>query len=215
MNHLKQAITDLKAGKPVILVDDEGRENEADLIYPATMTDTTAIAFLLKHCSGIVCLVLTPERLDQLEIPLMVKPDENTSQLGTNFTVTIEAKTGVTTGVSAQDRAHTIQVAIDPKTQANDIAKPGHIFPLRAHPLGLKGRQGHTEGALALVEIAGFYPAAVLCELMNPDGSMAKHQDIERFAIDHQLCVVRIDELTGAYQALSQHGLKKDPVPAL
>ena len=195
MHTIEQAIATLQDGRPIIVVDDEDRENEGDIIYPAEKVNAEAITFMLKHCSGIICLPLPGEHLDRLEIPLMVPKNNNSSRLGTNFTVSIEARQGVTTGVSAQDRAHTIQVAIDSSTTANDIAMPGHIFPLRAHPQGLKARQGHTEAALAITELAGFQPAAVLCELMNPDGSMARMPEICAFAQQHQLSVISIERL--------------------
>jgi 3,4-dihydroxy-2-butanone 4-phosphate synthase len=195
MNTVEQAIKTLQAGRPIIIVDDENRENEGDIIYPAENVDSEAIAFMLKHCSGIICLSLPGEHLDKLNIPLMVPNANNNSRLGTNFTVSIEAKHGVTTGVSAQDRAHTIQVASHETTTSEDIAMPGHIFPLRAHPQGLTARHGHTEASLAMVEMAGFQSAAVLCELMNPDGSMARMAEITAFSDQHNLSVVSIASL--------------------
>ncbi len=195
MHTIQEAITALKNRQPIIVVDNENRENEGDLVYPAEVIDEQAIAFMLKYTSGIICLPLEGEILDHLDIPLMVETKSNSSRLGTNFTVSIEAKTGVTTGVSAKDRAHTIQVAIDPQSKAQDIAKPGHIFPLRAHPKGVLGRQGHTEAAIELAKLAGFKPAAVLCELMNEDGSMARLDEIEIFSEEHQIKVVSIDDL--------------------
>lgn len=195
MHTIQEAITALKNHQPIIVVDNENRENEGDLVYPAEVIDEQAIAFMLKYTSGIICLPLEGETLDHLHIPLMVEPKSNSSRLGTNFTVSIEAKSGVTTGVSAKDRAHTIQVAINPQSSAQDIAKPGHIFPLRAHPKGVLGRQGHTEAAIELAKLAGFKPAAVLCELMNEDGSMARLDEIEIFSEEHQIKVVSIDDL--------------------
>lgn len=195
MHTIEEGILALKEHKPIIIVDNEDRENEGDLVYPAEIINQEAIAFMLKHTSGIICLPLTGEVLDHLDIPLMVKPEQNSSRLGTNFTVSIEAKTGVTTGVSAKDRAHTIQVAIDPVSTAQDIAKPGHIFPLRAHPEGVLARQGHTEASIEMARLAGFKPAAVLCEIMNEDGSMTRLDDIKTFAKKHELKVISIDDL--------------------
>jgi 3,4-dihydroxy 2-butanone 4-phosphate synthase len=195
MHNINQAISTLQAGRPIIMVDDEDRENEGDLIFPAQNTNAQAIAFMLKYCSGIICLSLPGEHLDRLHIPLMVPKESNTSRLGTNFTVSIEAKNDITTGVSAQDRAQTIATAIKENCQPDDIAMPGHIFPLRAHPQGLKARQGHTEASIAIVELAGFQSAAVLCELMNPDGTMARMPEITTFAQQHSLSVVSTADL--------------------
>lgn len=200
MHTIEEAILALKNNHPIIVVDNENRENEGDLVYPAEIINDKAIAFMLKHTSGIICLPLSGDVLDRLEIPLMVSPEDNSSRLGTNFTVSIEAKKGVTTGVSAQDRAHTIQTAINPQSKPEDIAKPGHIFPLRAHPEGVLKRQGHTEAAIEMARLAGFQPAAVLCELMNDDGSMARLDEIDTFAKNHDLKVISIDDLVSYLQ---------------
>ena len=195
MHTIEQAIETLQNHRPIIVVDDASRENEGDIIYPASLVDAEAITFMLQHGSGIICLPLPGEHLDRLRIPLMVKSQDNSSRLGTNFTVSIESKHGVSTGVSAADRAHTIATAIAPQTEAHDIAMPGHIFPLRAHPEGLRARRGHTEAALDIVTLAGFNEAAVLCEVMNPDGTMARLTDLERFAAEHDLAVISIEAL--------------------
>ena len=201
MYSVEAAIATLQAGKPIIITDDKDRENEGDLVYPADLVDAKAIAFMLQHCSGIICLTLPAERLDALHLPLMVNSEENTSRLGTGFTVSIEAAEGVSTGVSAADRAKTIQTAIAPDAKPSDLAKPGHVFPLRAHPDGLAARQGHTEASIAAVTLAGFSSAAVLCELMNPDGTMAREEEIESFARQHGLSIIS----TGA---LHQHTIE-------
>ncbi len=206
MHSVEKAIQTLKAQKPIIIVDDEDRENEGDLIYPADLIDDKAIAFMLKHCSGIICLTLPAERLDELQIPLMVSETENTSKLGTSFTVSIEAAEGTSTGVSAADRAKTIQTAIHPDTKPNDLAKPGHVFPLRAHPGGLAERQGHTEASITAVSLAGFSPAAVLCELMNSDGTMAKGDQITTFAQENGLSIISTAALHQYMLEQQKHG---------
>ena len=202
MHSIKQAIEALKNHQPIVIVDDEDRENEGDLVYPAEIIDEKSIAFMLQHTSGIICLPMTGEALDRLDIPLMVDSSKNSSRLGTNFTVSIEAKEGVSTGVSAKDRAHTIRVATNPNASADEIAKPGHIFPLRAHPQGVLGRQGHTEAAIEVARLAGFSPAAVLCELMNEDGTMARLNDIEAFIKTHDLVLISIKDLVEYSQSL-------------
>ena len=168
---LPRALDDLRAGRAVLLMDDADRENEADLIVSAEKLNTDMMARLIRDCSGIVCLCLTTEKIRALELPMMV--EDNQSRYGTAFTVTIEAKHGVTTGVSAKDRVTTIQAAIHPQAKPEDLARPGHVFPLRAMPGGVLQRRGHTEGTIDLMRLAGLQPAGVLCELMNPDGSMA------------------------------------------
>lgn len=183
----------MREGRPVILVDDADREDEADLIVAAEKLTVATMALMIRECSGIVCLCLTPSAVHQLELPFMVARNE--SRFGTAFTVSIEARHGVTTGVSAADRVATIRAAIADDAVADDLVRPGHVFPLSAHPDGLLGRRGHTEGAIELARLAGLKPAAVLCELMNPDGTMARGEDIRRFARLHHLPIVAIDEL--------------------
>jgi 3,4-dihydroxy 2-butanone 4-phosphate synthase len=190
---LQQALQDMRMGHPVILVDDFDRENEADLIVAAEKVSTNSMATMIRECSGIVCLCITDELADRLSLPLMV-PD-NTSPFRTAFTVTIEARRGVTTGVSAQDRVTTIRTAIADCAAPEDLVRPGHVFPLRAAAAGLAGRQGHTEGSVELARLAGLKPAAVLSELTNPDGTMCKDQEIERFAREHGMTVLAIEEL--------------------
>lgn len=190
---LQRALSDLRLGRPILLVDDFDRENEADLILAAEKITTESMARLIRDCSGIVCLCLTDEKLQQLQLPPMVA--NNDSRYGTAFTVSIEAKQGVTTGVSAADRVTTILTAIASDAQPEHLARPGHVFPLRAAPGGVLSRRGHTEGSVDLVQMAGLMPAAVLCELMNPDGSMSKGNEIVEYAITHDLVILSIDEL--------------------
>jgi len=188
-----RALEDLRRGHLVLLVDDFDRENEADLIVAAERISVPAMAMLIRECSGIVCLCLTQEVCDRLELPLMVSNNE--SRFKTAFTVSIEAREGVSTGVSAADRVTTIRTAIADNAVASDLARPGHIFPLRAAAGGVLERQGHTEGSVELARMAGLKPAAVLCELTNPDGTMAKGMDIGLFAARHNIVVLSIAEL--------------------
>lgn len=190
---LEQALADMRSGHPVVLVDDFDRENEADLIVAAERLTTPAMAMMIRECSGIVCLCLDEEIADRLELPLMVAHNESRYQ--TAFTVTIEARHGVTTGVSAQDRVTTIQAAVADGARPEDLARPGHVFPLRAVHGGVLKRRGHTEGSVDLARMAGLKPAAVLCELTNPDGSMTKGDQIAHFAERHQMTILSIAEL--------------------
>jgi 3,4-dihydroxy 2-butanone 4-phosphate synthase len=189
----QQALRDMRRGHPVILVDDFDRENEADLIVAAEKLSPATMALLIRECSGIVCLCLPGETLDRLQIPLMVPHNE--SRFRTAFTITIEAREGVTTGVSAQDRVTTIRAAIASDAQPSDLVHPGHVFPLRAADGGVLTRTGHTEGSVDLARMAGLKPAGVLCEITNPDGTMAKGDDIDRFAARYDMVVVSIAEL--------------------
>ncbi|MBI4682383.1 MAG: bifunctional 3,4-dihydroxy-2-butanone-4-phosphate synthase/GTP cyclohydrolase II [Nitrospirae bacterium] len=192
-NTIKEAIDDIKAGKMVILIDDEDRENEGDLTIAAEKITPEAINFMAKYGRGLICLSLTPERVDQLRLPMMA--DMNTSRFGTAFTISIEARRGVTTGISAADRAKTIKTAINPKTRPDDIARPGHIFPLRAQPGGVLQRAGQTEGSVDLSRLAGLNPAGVICEIMNDDGTMARVPQLAKFARKHGLKMVTIKDL--------------------
>jgi 3,4-dihydroxy 2-butanone 4-phosphate synthase len=188
-----QAVKDLRRGHPVILVDDFDRENEADLIVAAERISTSAMAMLIRECSGIVCLCLTEETCKRLELPPMVLNNE--SRFRTPFTVSIEARKSITTGVSAADRVTTIRTAIAKDAVASDLTRPGHVFPLRAAAGGVLERQGHTEGSVELTRSAGLKPAAVLCELTNPDGTMSKGPDVETFAAKHNMMILSIAEL--------------------
>ena len=192
---VEAAVDALKQGKTIIVTDDEDRENEGDLIFPGQRANSQNINLMLQHASGIVCLAMSKSHAKRLQLNPMVPVDLNTSQFTTPFTITIEAKEGVTTGVSAEDRAHTIKVASNPKVDPTEISRPGHIFPLVANDYGVLGRQGHTEASVDLVKMAGFHPAAVLCELMNKDGSMMKGEQIEQFAYEHDLPILSIEEL--------------------
>ena len=187
------ALAATKAGIPVILLDDFDRENEADLIVAAEKLTTETMALMIRECSGIVCLCLSDEKVRALELPPMAP--ENGSRYGTPFTVSIEARHGVTTGVSAADRVSTIQAAIARNAQPDDLVRPGHVFPLRATPGGVLARAGHTEGSVDLARLAGLQPAAVLCELMNPDGTMMRGEQIEQFAEERAFPILTIAEL--------------------
>lgn len=190
---VENALEQLRSGKGVLVTDDENRENEGDLIFSAQHINVQDMALMIRECSGIVCLCLTNEKADELELPYMVK--ENTSSFQTPFTITIEAKNGVTTGVSAKDRITTIKTAIAKNAKPQDLARPGHIFPLRANDNGVLGRNGHTEGSVDLMKLAGLQPEAVLCELMNEDGSMAKLDKIISFAQERDLAVLSIEDI--------------------
>jgi 3,4-dihydroxy 2-butanone 4-phosphate synthase len=187
------ALASLRAGQGVIVVDDEDRENEGDIIYPAETITPEQMNLLIRTCSGIVCLILTDERARTLGLPPMVA--ENTSRHGTGFTVSIEAREGVSTGVSAADRVTTIRTAIAEDCRPSNLARPGHVFPLRAHPGGLAARRGHTEATIELLMLAGLKPAGVLCEVMNPDGTMARVPDLVPFARRHGMPMVTIEDL--------------------
>ncbi|MEY3391046.1 MAG: hypothetical protein RL350_1308 [Pseudomonadota bacterium] len=180
-----EIVADLRAGKMIILVDEEDRENEGDLVLAADHVSAEAINFMAKHGRGLICLTLTKERCQQLNLPLMVR--ENGTALGTNFTVSIEAASGVTTGISAADRARTIQAAVAPTAKPADLVQPGHVFPLMAQPGGVLIRSGHTEAGCDLASLAGCSPTAVICEIMKDDGSMARLPDLIEFAKAHQL----------------------------
>jgi 3,4-dihydroxy 2-butanone 4-phosphate synthase/GTP cyclohydrolase II len=191
--NVEGALEDVRTGRIVILVDDEDRENEGDLCMAAERVTPDAINFMATHGRGLICLPMTEDRIRQLDLPMMVR--ENQARMGTAFTVSIEAKIGVTTGISAADRAHTIQVAVAPGAKADDLVRPGHVFPLRARAGGVLQRSGQTEGAVDLARLAGLVPAGVICEIMNDDGSMARMPDLERFAALHGLRIVTIAEL--------------------
>jgi len=193
VSSIEAVIEDIKAGKMIILVDDEDRENEGDLYMAAEMIDAEAINFMATHGRGLICLTLSGEIIDRLELPMMVS--NNTSPYGTGFTVSIEARTGVSTGISAADRARTVQVAVDPKTKPLDLVSPGHIFPLRARDGGVLVRAGQTEGSVDISRLAGLIPAGVICEIMKDDGTMARMGDLEKFAKKHDLKIATIADL--------------------
>ena len=192
---IEQALADIAAGRTVIVADDEDRENEGDLICAAQLVTPEAINFMIKKGGGLICLALMPERADQLELaPLS---DENSEEHRTAFTVTVDAapRFGVTTGISAQDRAKTIQVAVDPATVPADLRRPGHVLPLRGRAGGVLQRVGHTEAAVDLARLAGLYPAGVICEILSDDGSAARRDQLEEFAVQHGLTFVTVAQL--------------------
>ncbi|MGE4559963.1 MAG: 3,4-dihydroxy-2-butanone-4-phosphate synthase [Desulfobulbus sp.] len=190
---VEQALDALVQGNGILLVDDEDRENEGDLIFSAQHLTPAQVALMIRECSGIVCLCLTDERIRQLDLPMMV--EHNTSKNGTAFTITIEAREGVTTGVSAEDRVTTIRTAIADNAKPSDLAHPGHVFPLRAQPGGVLTRRGHTEGTVDLMQLAGLQPAGVLCELTNVDGTMARLPEVVDFARAHGMPVLSVEDL--------------------
>ena len=191
---ISEIIKDVKAGKFIILVDDEDRENEGDLIMAAEKITPEAINFMAKNARGLICMPITGQRLNELNIPMMV--GENTARHGTAFTVSVDAKIrGVTTGISAHDRAETIKAIIDPATKPEDLGRPGHIFPIRAREGGVLVRAGHTEATVDLARLAGLYPAGVLCEIMNEDGTMARLPQLEILAEKFNLKIASIADL--------------------
>ncbi len=190
---VEEAIDDYRRGRFVIIIDDQERENEGDLTLPAQFVTADAVNFMAKYGRGLICMPMTPERVDRLGIPMMV--GRNDSHLGTPFTVTVEARTGVSTGISAADRARTVEVLIDPKTRPEDLMMPGHMFPLRAREGGVLVRAGQTEAVVDLCNLAGLYPAGLCCEMMKTDGTMARLPDLRRFAGRHKLKIISVDQL--------------------
>jgi 3,4-dihydroxy 2-butanone 4-phosphate synthase/GTP cyclohydrolase II len=203
---IPELLDEIRAGRMVVIVDDEDRENEGDLIMAAELVRPQDINFMVTHARGLVCLSLTRERCRQLGLPPMVQ--SNTSPHHTNFTVSIEAAEGVTTGISAYDRAHTIRTAVRPDAGARDLSQPGHIFPLMAQPGGVLNRAGHTEAASDLALLAGLEPAGVLVEILNPDGSMARRPELEAFAREHGLKIGSIEELI-RYRLETEHTVER------
>jgi len=195
LKRVELALDELKQGKIIILVDDPERENEGDLIIAAEKITSETMNFLIRHGSGIVCISLSANHLNSLHIPLMVSEQNNSSARGTPFTLSVDAKEGITTGVSAADRVKTIHTLIQNDANPNDLVKPGHIFPLQAKEGGVFERQGHTEGSLDLVRMVGLKPAAVLCEIMNPDGTMSRGEKLREFAATHKLTMLSIDDI--------------------
>ena len=192
-NTIDEALDDLREGKMIILVDDEDRENEGDLCIAAEKVTPEAVNFMAKYGRGLICLSLTTERVDALKLPMMA--DDNTSTFGTAFTVSIEARKGVSTGISVHDRAHTILTAINPKANPEDLARPGHIFPLRASPGGVLQRAGQTEGSVDLARLANLNPSGVICEIMNEDGTMSRVPELMKFAKKHDLKIITVKDL--------------------
>jgi len=211
-NTIEEAIDDIRNGKMVILVDDEDRENEGDLTMAAEMITPEAINFMATHGRGLICLSLTPERVEHLQLPMMTT--DNTSSFGTAFTISIEAKKGVTTGISAADRATTIKTAISPKARPEDLARPGHVFPLRSKPGGVLHRTGQTEGSVDLARLAGLYPAGVICEIMNDDGTMSRVPQLREFAKKHGMKIVTVKDLI-AYRVKKESLVRRVAVTKL
>ncbi len=206
LNSIEEIIEDIRQGKMVILMDDEDRENEGDLIIAAEQVRPEDINFMAKYARGLICLTLSRERCEYLGLPLMVH--SNQAQFQTNFTVSIEAAEGVTTGISAADRAHTVRVAVGRTAKPEDIVQPGHIFPLMAQPGGVLSRAGHTEAGCDLARMAGYEPASVIVEIMNEDGTMARRPDLEQFAKEHNLKIGTIADLIH-YRALNEKTVEK------
>src|SRR5436189_1883630 len=190
---ISDAAADIREGRMIIIVDDEDRENEGDLVCAAEKVTPDMVNFMARYARGLICLPLTEERCDELHLPPQVA--DNTSKLGTAFTVSIEGRRGVTTGISAADRATTILTAVDPRTKPLDLARPGHVFPLRAKKGGVLVRPGQTEAAVDIARIAGLYPAGVICEIMNEDGTMARLPQLREFASVHGLKIISVADL--------------------
>ncbi|OBS08708.1 bifunctional 3,4-dihydroxy-2-butanone-4-phosphate synthase/GTP cyclohydrolase II [Acidihalobacter prosperus] len=206
LNSIEEILDDLRQGKMVVIVDDEDRENEGDLLMVASLVRPEDINFMARYGRGLICLPMTRERCRQLDLPLMVASTGD--QHGTNFTLSIEAAEGVTTGISAYDRAHTVRTAVAPNAQPSDIVQPGHIFPLMAQPGGVLTRAGHTEAGVDLARLAGFEPAAVIVEVLNEDGSMARRPDLEILAAEHGLKIGTIEELI-RYRLANEHTIER------
>jgi 3,4-dihydroxy 2-butanone 4-phosphate synthase / GTP cyclohydrolase II len=215
VERVERAISYIRAGKQVIMVDDEDRENEGDLCMAAELVTPPAVNFMAKHGRGLICLSLTEEKVAKLRLPLMVDEGANTSSFGTAFTISIEAKKGVTTGISAKDRAHTILTAVRDDCLPEDLARPGHVFPLRARRGGVLVRAGQTEGSVDLARLAGLKPSGVICEVMNDDGTMARRPELEVLSKAHDLPIVSVADLI-AYRMLKDalvHRAAEAPLP--
>jgi 3,4-dihydroxy 2-butanone 4-phosphate synthase / GTP cyclohydrolase II len=193
LSTIEEAVADIRAGRPVVVVDDEDRENEGDLIFAAAKATPELLAFTIRHTSGVICMAMPGDDLDRLQVPLMTA--QNTEHMHTAFTVSVDARDGVTTGISAADRARTIRVLADSATEPYELVRPGHIFPLRYHDGGVLVRRGHTEAAVDLARLAGLTPAGVLSEIVNDDGTMARLPQLEVFAKEHDLKLISIEQL--------------------
>lgn len=197
---IEDAIEAISRGEMVVVVDDHDRENEGDIVVAADAIDSAAIAFMMNHARGLICIAMEGERLDQLAIPLMLP--HNTDSMKTAFTVSVDYIPGTTTGISAADRAASFRALVAPDAKPDDFARPGHVFPLRADPEGVLGRPGHTEAAIDLAKLAGRFPSGVICEIANEDGTMARLPELERFAERHGLLVVTIQDLIAYRESL-------------
>lgn len=193
MNAIETAIQNLKQGRIIIITDSTTRENEGDLVMAAELATAQKINFMISEGRGLVCLPLTAERAKALHLPLMAR--QNTSRFRTNFTVSIDAKKGITTGIPAGERALTIRAVVNPKTKPSDLARPGHVFPIIAHPKGVLGRQGHTEASVDLMRLAGLAPVAVVCEILGPDGNSARGQTLTAFSKKFKLPIISIAQI--------------------
>ena len=205
------AINAFKSGAFVIIVDDENRENEGDLAIAGEFITPEAVNFCAREGRGLICLSMAPALVDRFNLPLMVPQADNESGFGTPFTVSVEARRGVTTGISAHDRAHTMRTLIDPKSTPDDIVMPGHVFPLRARENGVLERDGQTEASMDLARLAGLTPAAMICEVMNEDGTMARLPDLERFAAKHDIRIISVKAIADyrrAHEAVT-HDLRR------
>ena len=209
---VEEGIARIARGEALIVVDDEDRENEGDLIVAADLVTPEAVNFMARHGRGLICIALTPERCDELDLPLMV--EKNTSAHGTAFCVTVEARDGTTTGISAHDRAATVRALVDPATRPDGLRRPGHMFPLRAQRGGVLKRAGHTEAAVDLTRLAGLTPAGVLCEIMDDDGEMARLPRLRRFAGEHSLGVITVADLI-AYRMMTEKLVERVAGPML
>ena len=192
---IKDAIATLKAGRFVIICDDEGRENEGDLVIAAEFADAAAINFCSLYGRGLICCALAPQIIDRLGLPLMVPAEENRSGFGTAFTISVEAREGVSTGISAPDRARTVEILINPHSMAEDLVRPGHMFPLRAAAGGVLERPGQTEASVDLAKLAGLHPGAVICEVIKEDGTMARRDDLMIFSEKHNIPMITVAAL--------------------
>ena len=209
---VEEGIARIARGEALIVVDDEDRENEGDLIVAADLVTPESINFMARHGRGLICIALTPERCDELDLPLMV--EKNTSSHGTAFCVTVEARDGTTTGISAHDRAATVRALVDPATRPDGLRRPGHMFPLRSQRGGVLKRAGHTEAAVDLTRLAGLTPAGVLCEIMDDDGEMARLSRLQRFASEHHLGIITVADLI-AYRMTTEKLVERVAGPLL
>ena len=211
LGKISQAIDDIKQGKMIVLVDDEDRENEGDLVMAAEAVTPGAIAFMAAYGRGLICLTLEAQKIDRLQIPMM--PTHNHTQFGAAFTVSVEAIEGVSTGISAYDRAHTVKTLIDPEAGPANWVSPGHLFPLKAQPGGVLVRNGHTEASVDVARLAGLHPSSVICEIMNLDGTMARMPELETFSQNNGLGLYSIADLVTYLQAqqVSMHEFEEKP----
>ncbi len=208
LSKVESALEDLRSGRMVIVVDDEDRENEGDLVVAAEFATPEIINFMAREGRGLICVSMEAERLEALDLPQMVAKGENDTQFGTAFTISVDAKNGTTTGISAFDRAATVRALIDPQTQPSDLARPGHVFPLRAEPGGVCSRAGQTEASVDLARLAGLTPAAVICEIIHDNGTMARMAELERFAGQHDLRIVSVGDLI-SYRQQAESGVEQ------